>query len=399
MRINWFSNAPWGPSGYSNQTALFAPMVKEAGHDLSLTCFWGLAGGNITWNGIPCFPGCFDGHGQDIMIPTARNWGSDILFTLYDIWVMHPNKERIQNGEVRFVPWFPVDHQTMPKGVLDMLKVAFYPIAMSRSGQKAANDAGINKVGYIPHGVDTSVFRPRHRALARKVIGLPKDAFIVALIAMNKGIPSRKAFSQQLEGFARFAEKHDDAFIYLHTLMTPEMQGYNLHEVVNSLGIGDRIITPDQYQYLLGYPRHFIADVYNAADVTLHATMGEGFGVGLIESQACGTPVIAGGWTAMDELVFAGWKLDVESMAIPYMTPLGANQYFPSPLAIEHFLNLAYDQPEKERRQMRETAVDAMQEYDHKHVFEKYFKKELRTIERKLIDEKSKALRKGARNG
>jgi glycosyltransferase involved in cell wall biosynthesis len=395
MRINWFSNAPWGASGYSNQTALFAPLIKEAGHDISLTCFWGLAGGNITWQGLPCFPGMFDGHGQDIMIPTSKVWQSDILLTLYDIWVMKPNEKALKE-EVKFVPWFPVDHDPIPSGIVDMLKVAFYPIAMTKSGQKAANDAGISKVGYVPHGVDTNIFFPRHRALARKSLGMPKDAFIVSLIAMNKGIPSRKAFTQQLEGFARFSKNHPDALLYMHTLMTPEMQGYNLHEVVNALGIADKIMSPDQYQYMLGYPRTFIADVYNASDVCLHATMGEGFGVGIIEAQACGTPVIIGDWTAMSELLRAGWALDRETMSIAQMTPLGTNQFIPSPIAIQHFLEQAYDQPEKERLEARKVAATAIkEEYDYRVVFDKYWRKELRNIERKLIDEKTKNLRKG----
>ena len=395
MRINFFSNAPWGPSGYSTQTALFAPLIKEAGHEISLTCFWGLAGGQIGWEGIPCFPGMFDGHGQDIMIPNAKAWGSDILLTLYDTWVMKPNEQRLKD-EVRFVPWFPVDHEPIPPGVVDMLKVAFYPIAMSKSGQAAANEAGI-KTGYVPHGVDRSIFKPRHRSLARKTLGFPKDDFIVSLIGMNKGIPSRKALTQQLEGFARFAKGKKDVRLYLHTLMTPEMQGYNLHEVCAALGITDQLMTPDQFQYTMGYPRYFIADVYNASDVCLHATMGEGFGCGIIEAQACGTPVIIGGWTSMTELLHAGWALDRETMSIPQMTPLGANQFIPSHLAIAHFLQEAYDQPTADRLAMRKKASDAMDEYEFHNVFNKYWRKELRTIERKLIDEKSKAIKKGAK--
>lgn len=395
MRINWFSNAPWGPSGYSNQTALFTPLVKEMGHDISITCFWGLAGGQITWNNIPCFPGCFDGHGQDVMIPTAKYWQSDIMITLYDTWVMHPNKEPLKK-EVKFVPWFPVDHDPIPPGVAEIIKQAYYPIAMSRSGQKAANEVGI-KAGYVPHGVDTSVFFPRHRALARKTLGFPKDVFLVSLIGMNKGVPSRKAITQQLEGFARFHEKHPDSMLYLHTLLTPEMQGYNIQDVIIALKLQGKVMTPDQFQYMLGYPRHFIADVYNASDVCLHATMGEGFGIGIIEAQATGTPVIIGGWTAMTELLHAGWALDKETESIAQITPLGTNQFIPSPLAIEHYLNLAYDQSEKERLEMRKTAAKAMEEYDYKYVFDKYWKKELKTIERKLFDDKAKELKKGRR--
>ena len=47
----------------------------------------------------------------------------------------------------------------------------------------------------------------------------PKDAFVVGMVAANKGAPSRKAFSQALLAFSRFAKAHDNAFLYLHTVL------------------------------------------------------------------------------------------------------------------------------------------------------------------------------------
>lgn len=395
MRINWFSNAPWGASGYSNQTNLFTPMIKNDGHDISITCFWGLQGGHITWNGIPCFPGAFDGHGQDVMIPNALMWQSDILISLYDTWVMRPNHERLEK-EVKWCPWFPVDHEPLPKVIADILRVAFLPIAMSKSGVKAANDAGI-KCEYVPHGFDTRIYYPRHRALARKSLGFDADEFIVGIVAMNKGIPSRKAFTQQIEGFARFHREYPKSKLYIHTLMTPEMQGYNLWDILDAHNLREAVMVPDQFQYMQGYPPQFMADLYNSFDVLLSATMGEGFGIPILEAQACGTPVIVGEWTAMDELLFAGWGLDKETEAIPYMTPLGANQFVPSVNAIAKYLEEAYRMNELERFELRKAAREGAENYEMGHVYENYWKPVLKKIERKLFDERAKELKKGKR--
>ncbi len=36
MKINWHSNAPWGNTGYANQTKLFVHRIKALGHDVSI---------------------------------------------------------------------------------------------------------------------------------------------------------------------------------------------------------------------------------------------------------------------------------------------------------------------------------------------------------------------------
>jgi glycosyltransferase involved in cell wall biosynthesis len=386
MRINWFSNAPWGPSGYSNQTALFVPRIKDLGHEMSITAFWGLQGGRLDWHGVPVFSGGFDAHGQDIMGFYAKAWKADILLTLYDTWVMNLDGPHMEG--IPFVPWFPVDHEPMPQGVYDRLKRAMVAIAYSKSGVREAKDRGLD-VEYVPHGVDTNLFKPKMREIARKQIGLPQDCFIASIVAMNKGIPPRKAWPQQLQAFSEFHKKHPDSKLYLHTLMTPEVGGYNLWDLVKMLGLEDAVVVPEQFQYIAGYPPEFIADVYNASDVLMSATMGEGFGIPIIEAQACGTPVIAGGWTAMEELVFAGWKIDRYKEAIPYITQLAASQYVPSVDAIVDRLEQAYDMSNDDRMKLRETAREGALQYDADLITEKYWVPTLKVIEDRLVEFKA----------
>jgi glycosyltransferase involved in cell wall biosynthesis len=50
----------------------------------------------------------------------------------------------------------------------------------------------------------------------------------------------------------------------------------------------------------------------NACDAGLQATRAEGFGLPLIEFQACGVPVITTDASAMTELCGAGWLVDGE---------------------------------------------------------------------------------------
>jgi D-inositol-3-phosphate glycosyltransferase len=63
----------------------------------------------------------------------------------------------------------------------------------------------------------------------------------------------------------------------------------HLQKLAGSLGIADltRFVPP--------VPQHILADYYRAATVTVVPSYTESFGLVAVESQACGTPVVAAG--------------------------------------------------------------------------------------------------------
>jgi hypothetical protein len=67
--------------------------------------------------------------------------------------------------------------------------------------------------------------------------------------------------------------------------------------------------------------------IYNAADCFMGASMSEGFGIPLIEAQACGCPVVTTNFSAMPELVRWGYTVDVEDRVL---TAMMAYQAWPS---------------------------------------------------------------------
>ena len=75
-------------------------------------------------------------------------------------------------------------------------------MAMSRFGEERLAD--YDPI-YVPHGIDTTVFRPIGRDIARKKLGVDKDEFWVGMVAANKGAPSRKGFVAAFEAFAQLA--------------------------------------------------------------------------------------------------------------------------------------------------------------------------------------------------
>jgi glycosyltransferase involved in cell wall biosynthesis len=386
VRILIHSNAPWAATGYGVQTRIFAPRIRDLGHEVGISAFYGLEGASIQWQGMNVYPKAFHPYGMDVVAQHAREMKADIVLTLIDGWVMDP--ARITAGGAKWVPWFPVDHDPLPHPVREKVKHAYQPIVYSRHAEKAATDAGLD-VRYVPHGVDTNVYSPMPQDEARKKLGLPADAFVIGIVAANKGVPSRKALPTQLEAFARFYERHPEAILYLHTHLGTEMEGLDVAKLIEGVGIpGSAVRVCDQYRNIMGYADTVMAALYSAMDVLSSVTMGEGFGVPIIEAQACGTPVIVGGWTAMPELVGSGLVVPPED-AERMFTPMGAYQYLPRIEAVLDSYEQAYAVRGDER--VRTEARDFALQYDADTVTQDYWKPVLAKIEQRISGAESDA--------
>ena len=379
MRINWFSNSPAACTGYGNQTKIFTPrLAKLLDKGLSITAFYGVQSGVLNINGIKVYPSFKHPYGQDVIGAHAVWDQADAVITLLDIWVVQS-----ENIPMPWFPWFPIDHEPIPANVLAKARQATKGIVMSKFGKRMAEMAGLD-VWYVPHAVDTNIFKPLDRTEAREHLKWPQDKFIVGMVAANKGNPSRKAFYEQIAAFAALHHEHPDTMMYLHT--DAGLNGgdvVNLHKFINRMGlkIGEDVLIADAYMYGLGYPDQFMVDAYNAMDVLTNVSLGEGFGIPILEAQACGTPVIVGDWTSMSELCFAGWKVD-KSEALPvYHDFFDAFQWQATTAAICDRMEQAY--AAKGDYELRNQARRGALPYDADDVTRKYWKpvlKEMREI-------------------
>jgi glycosyltransferase involved in cell wall biosynthesis len=372
MRILWHSNAPWAKTGYGNQTAMFWHRIQALGYPVTLASNYGLQGSTLTVaegdQQTVVYPTGLTTAGNDIIASHVRHANADILITLYDAWVFDPDVM----SHVRWCPWLPIDHDPVPPPVLRAVKGAYQAIAYSQFGQDRLKRAGID-AAYVPHGVETKIMRPLPRAEALAKVQFPEALaehdFLAVMVAANKGTPSRKCFPQVLRAWKAFVEDgHPNALLYMHTHAGEQFQGVNLEELLGQLGISQRnVLFADPYWNILGYPDEYMANLYSAADVLVSPSMGEGFGLPILEAQACGCPVIVGDWTSMPELTFAGWKLQGE----PYYTPQASWQYIPYHAEIVRALNEAYEA--RGDRGMRNAAAKGALAYDADKVTRKFW--------------------------
>ena len=173
------SNAPWTPSGYGQQSRLLLPRLADLGHEMAITCFYGLEGGVLNMGKFQCFPKRFHPYGNDVVIPHTAAFQSDIMLSLMDVWVMNPED---YPKPMRWIPWYPVDHDPMPAIIRGKISLAYKRITFSKFGVQKTHEAGLDCY-YIPHGIETDLFKPNgSKQASREKLGLPQDKYVVGTV-------------------------------------------------------------------------------------------------------------------------------------------------------------------------------------------------------------------------
>jgi len=387
MRILWSSNAPWVPSGYGQQTKLTVPQLQRLGHDVAIDAFCGLQGGVLSIDGVPIYPSGGHQYGCDTLAADAADFKADIAITLIDAWVYHD----VDLGSCRWVPYFPVDSEPIAPILLNSIKRSYDRIVFSKHAMKELDAAGLS-YKYVPHMIDTEVMKPKEETRWRESTGTPEDAMVFGMVAANNTFPSRKAYPQVLEAFIRFHADVPNSRLYIHARTAEHSQGgtVNMPAMLDVLckkyGVNDSscVFWIDPYVLRVGAPPEYMADMYNGIDVLLSPSMGEGFGIPILEAQACGTPVIIGDWTAMPDIFFAGWKVE-RAEAVPFWIS-GYDTYFmlPSVEGILRAMREAYEWKRSDRTALKEAARAGAVAYDCVTVADNYWKPALDDIHERI---------------
>jgi glycosyltransferase involved in cell wall biosynthesis len=378
VRILWLSNAPWVPSGYGEQTRQVAEQMQADGHTVAVACNFGLQGSQVAWHGTTCYPS--DGvWGNDTLGVYADDHRADLVIALCDAWVLQP--DRWPFG-LEVAVWAPVDHEPLPPAVRNVLgHEQVTPVAMSRFGERMMQDAGLDPL-FVPHGIDTGLFQPRPelRDQVRDELEIPRDAFLAGMVAANVGNPSviRKGWPAAFEAFSRFADAHGDAFLYAHShsAPSPARGGISLDKLADAVGCRPGSVRfPNDRTLALGVDREQMAALYQAFDCLLMVSMGEGFGVPLIEAEASGVPVITSDHSSMPELVGAGWPVAGD----PWWDALQDSfLHAPSHDAVHEALEAAYTA--RGDQLLRRRAVAFAADYDADTVYSDYWKPALEAL-------------------
>jgi teichuronic acid biosynthesis glycosyltransferase TuaC len=156
-------------------------------------------------------------------------------------------------------------------------------IAVSQSLKQLIVGLGIpeNKICVIGNGVDLTRFEPMDRREARSKLGLPIEAQIVVSVG---SLNEHKSHDRLILAFKEIAPRWPELRLYI--LGEGQLRGA-LEKLASDNGLHGRIFLPGTQA------NEDLKWWYNAADLTCLSSTREGWPNVLLESLACGTPVVA----------------------------------------------------------------------------------------------------------
>ncbi len=245
-----------------------------------------------------------------------------LIFILNDIWVHALYMEHLQpymeaGGKVILyspIDSKPINHQWIA-AILNADKFIVYTQFAKEvidtsiqswrdkveSGNVPDEELRFKNVEVVPHGVDTTIFYPLPdsvdkagrvvlpgRLNAKRQVYPNQEDFLNSFIVLNANRNQpRKRIDLTMKGFELFAkDKPDNVKLYLH--MGVEDMGWNILALAERYNIDHRLIISGNTNNIPAVSDERLNLIYNACDVGINTSIGEGWGLVSFEHAATG---------------------------------------------------------------------------------------------------------------
>ena len=246
-------------------------------------------------------------------------WTPDVVFAIEDVTGLAARMSQASREVWDAVPIFhycPIEGDNLPVSWAGIWSLA-RPVAMSEYGRRVMSEYLGRDVPMVYHGVDTEVFRPVSlndpiildgkrlgtKEACKQYFGLDPNRL---LILRSDAPVARKFYDAFVRAMVPVIEARDDVDVLIHASATG--QGVDIFAELHRYqsAIEGRIHVTGMHDTYQGLTNEGVAALMNAADLYVSTTGGEGFGLNLAESLACGVPVVVNDWAADAEVVGPG---------------------------------------------------------------------------------------------
>jgi len=375
LKIGWISAAAYATTGYGRMCKEIVSRLIAKGYAVYNI---GGIGGTTVWGGkldypvsingktikIPVLPTVGQLAGRDVIHEFIKRYELNLLITHWDCFAI----DYTQNLPIPTINYLPVD-APFTYNMYNNVRKNHKIVAFSKFGyQELLKWFNPEKIGYIPHGIDTKEWKPiteKERIKVREKMGIDENDFVICTNGANIG--ERKQLPLIIKVFKKFYKKYQDSHLIMFTNPTVGFpRGYDLRAYAAFNKISHRVYFPEHDPIIDPWTNQALREMYSVSDIYFTMTLGEGFGVPILESMACGTPVIGPRNSTISELVEGtGWVYDTNDdfIFIPVWIPTLQEYPIPSIKSALRALEDAYNN-EVKRELFSEVSREFSLEYD-----------------------------------
>lgn len=266
------------------------------------------------WPAMNVRGGDGDVYGRKRFLEKIREMQPDIVFMLQDTFIvqtMMPTLLKLKEEAkkpFKIILYFPIDCPPKKEWVTECVSKVDVPVVYTEYGKAECLkvDPSLDGMKVIYHGTNKKDFFPVPQSIMmafRKAhYGPHAEKFIV--LNVNRNQP-RKDLVRTFEAFALFHAEHPQSFLYI--LAQAQDVGGNLLEIAEQFGLvyGEDWACPNPGSYSAdsGVKVESVNMLYNAADLVISTTLGEGWGLSVTEAMACKVPVLFPRNTSLVEII------------------------------------------------------------------------------------------------
>lgn len=309
-KVLWVSDLVT-PTGFSRVSHSIIEHIKDK---------YNIVGLGVNYRGdphtydFPIYPAAMGGrvYGEDRLVNILNNSKFDIVFILNDSWILNNYLTAIKKDVAKdkfphIVTYFPVDSMYHDADWYKNFDIVNRAVTYTEFGRGVVNDEACVpsiKLDVIPHGINGEIFYKKftNRKDAKiALFGDTKNPNSFIFLNANRNQP-RKKLDITMEAFKIFAEDKND--VYLHMHCGARDAHIDVPRLAIRLKIDPKLILTNLAVGVQTVPDTVLNEIYNAADVGINSSMGEGWGLTSIEHAMTGAPQIVPDHSACSEIFY-----------------------------------------------------------------------------------------------